>query len=95
MKNQESAAAGIVEQIHIAPTGGAPVAEVTEAVVRVGAGIDGDRYGRGIGTFSHYPKDHELTLIEAEVLENMANAHNIVSSRPAKRGAISRRGVLP
>lgn len=38
-------------------------------MLRKGAGIDGDRYAKNIGTYSHWPSDHELTLIEQAVVE--------------------------
>ena len=31
-----------------------------------GRGLKGDRYEKGVGTFSSWPKDHELTLVEQE-----------------------------
>jgi MOSC domain-containing protein YiiM len=54
-----------------------PVQEVSEVVLIAGRGIAGDRYASGAGTFSTWPKDHELTLIEAEVLENVESEHGL------------------
>jgi len=89
----ESLTSGMVLQIHIARTAGAPVEHISEAYVRAGAGIDGDRYGRGEGTFSDYPKDHELTLIEAEVLELMAEAYSLYFQPGETRRNIMTRGI--
>jgi hypothetical protein len=53
--------------IHVALTAGAVPIPVESAMLRAGAGIDGDRYEKKTGTFSDWPKDHELTLIEKSV----------------------------
>lgn len=58
---------GIVESIHIAEAASEPMKEISSATLIVGKGIAGDRYASEAGTFSNYPKDHELTLVEAEV----------------------------
>jgi len=56
-----------IETIHIAPTACAPMQRVESATLAAGRGILGDRYAMKEGTFSDNPKDHELTLVEAEV----------------------------
>ncbi|MGC4046548.1 MAG: MOSC domain-containing protein [Armatimonas sp.] len=62
---------GNIVAIHIAPTAGAAPVPVDIAVLRKGAGIDGDRYSKNIGTYSHWPSDHELTLIEQAVVNDL------------------------
>lgn len=42
---------------------------VGEAEAIAGRGLRGDRYEQGTGTFSAWPKDHELTLVENEEAE--------------------------
>ena len=62
--------AGRVEAIAVAAEAEGPVELVADAVAHAGRGLEGDRYHEGRGTFSGTPSDgHELTLVEAEVLE--------------------------
>lgn len=62
---------GFIEALYIAPEAKAPMQAVESAHLIAGCGIEGDRYWRGAGTFSHWPRDHELTLVEAEVIESV------------------------
>lgn len=66
-----------VEAIHLATTAVGPTRPVPETTAVPGRGLLGDRYERGAGTFSDWPKDHELTLVEAEVLEDLAQNHDV------------------
>jgi hypothetical protein len=66
-----------IESIHLAPAALAPAHAVPETTAVPGRGLLGDRYERGLGTFSTWPKDHELTLVEAEVLEDLAQNHDV------------------
>lgn len=61
-----------LEAILIALAAGEPMQRLTEAEVIAGAGIRGDRYAVGRGHWSD-PKwpDQEVTLIEAEVAEEL------------------------
>jgi len=61
---------GRLVAIYVAPTGGAPM-EARERVDAVaGAGLDGDRYQRGVGTYSGAgSKPRDVTLIEREAIE--------------------------
>src|SRR3954454_6170796 len=63
---------GRLLHIHIAPAASAPMQELAEATLVPGRGIEGDRYFKGIGTYSPKPDVREVTLIEMEVLEAMA-----------------------
>jgi len=67
----------VIEAIHLADAARAPVRAVLEATAVPGRGLAGDRYERAAGTFSTWPKDHELTLVEAEVLEDLAKNHGV------------------
>ncbi len=60
--------AGKVEAIQIAAEAAAPMEEVAEVEAVGGHGLAGDRYHKGVGTFSHIPKPRGVTLIEAEAL---------------------------
>ena len=59
-----------MEAIAVAPRAEAPMIRVERAVARAGRGLEGDRYSDQRGTFSDvYDRGHDLTLIEAEVLD--------------------------
>jgi MOSC domain-containing protein YiiM len=61
---------GRVEAIAVARAAEAPMQLVDEALARAGRGLEGDRYFNGAGTFSNPASSgHDLTLIEAELLE--------------------------
>lgn len=73
-------AAGIVEQIWIAPAAGEPARPLRAARALAGRGIEGDRHVHGTGTFPSGPPGSALTLIEAEVCDSFdppleANEH--------------------
>jgi MOSC domain-containing protein YiiM len=61
--------AGRVESIHIAPRKRQLPHSVERAVAVAGRGLEGDRYHDGKGSFSHWRGERDLTLIEAEALE--------------------------
>ena len=64
--------AGRVEAIAVAAEAEGPVELLDAAAAHAGRGLEGDRYHEGRGTFSGTPSDgHELTLVEAEVLEEL------------------------
>ena len=56
----------------IAPDAEVPLVRVQEAGAVAGRGLTGDRYAAGRGTFSGRGRGGELTLIEAEALEELA-----------------------
>ena len=62
--------AGTVEAVVVAPDAEAAMVRVEGAVARAGRGLEGDRYFDQRGTFSNaHGRGHDLTLIEAEVLD--------------------------
>jgi MOSC domain-containing protein YiiM len=68
---------GRVEAIAIADRAEAPMQQITTARAIPGRGLDGDRYASRVGTFT--PRSgrgvgYDLTLIEAEVLDELAFA---------------------
>ncbi|WP_245435683.1 MULTISPECIES: MOSC domain-containing protein [Microvirga] len=63
---------GELLHIHIAPSASYEMEELTEARLVAGKGIEGDRYFLGTGTYSPKPDVRDITLIEAEVLEQLA-----------------------
>ena len=65
-------APGIVEDLLIAPVASAPVVRIQAAVVVPGRGLEGDRYYDGAGTFASGRPGSALTLVDADVLEELA-----------------------
>jgi hypothetical protein len=65
--------------------------QVRRAVTRAGQGLQGDRYFDQRGTFSNvYGRGHDLTLVEAEVLEGLAVAGGPLASEDAGRNVVTR-----
>ena len=62
---------GAVAGILIAPAAEAPLVRVDEAEALAGRGLVGDRYAKGGGTFSGPGRGYELTLVEADVLDEI------------------------
>ncbi|HVF76555.1 MAG TPA: MOSC domain-containing protein [Acidimicrobiales bacterium] len=57
---------GRVVGIYVAAAGGAPCEAVPSVVALAGAGLEGDRYAVGEGTFSRKPGDgRHVTLVDA------------------------------
>lgn len=66
-----AAGVGAVAGVLIAPAAEAPLVRVDAAVATPGRGLVGDRYAEGRGTFSAPGSGYELTLVEAEVLDEI------------------------
>jgi MOSC domain-containing protein YiiM len=85
---------GVVERIHIAATAGDPVHEVELVRAIAGVGLERDRYALGRG---HYSPDlrvsRDLTLIEAEVIEDLARHHGIQLAAGETRRNVTTRGI--
>ena len=64
---------GEVVHIHIASAASMEMEELDAATLVAGKGIEGDRYFLGTGTYSARPDIREITLIESEVLEQLAS----------------------
>ena len=64
-------AVGTVAAILTTPDAEAPLSRVDEAEALAGRGLAGDRYAGGRGTFSAPGRGYELTLVEAEVLDEI------------------------
>jgi hypothetical protein len=63
--------AGTVAAILTARDAEAPLTRVERAAAVAGRGLEGDRYYGGRGTFSGPGRGYELTLVEAEVLDEL------------------------
>lgn len=66
-----SAGTGTIAAILIAPAAESRPQRVEVAEALPGRGLDGDRYANGEGTFSGPGRGYELTLVEAEVLDEI------------------------
>jgi ADP-ribose pyrophosphatase YjhB (NUDIX family) len=63
---------GIVEYIHTAPQAGAPMEAQKRVVVDRRAGVVGDRYATRSGYWRNDRVSRDLTLVEAEVLDELS-----------------------
>ena len=84
---------GIVEGLAIAPAAEAGMQLLDVAVALAGKGFEGDRYAAGAGTFSPRPDrrpGYELTLMAAEVLEEIAAAGRTVDFAATRRNVLTR-----
>lgn len=85
---------GQVEAIAVAAEATLPMRQVEQARAIAGRGLDGDRYARKAGTFT--PKDgavggYDLTLIEAEVIDQLALPDGVrLGHVDARRNLITR-----
>jgi len=85
---------GRVESIHITPRAEAPMEAKAEITLRTGAGIEGDRYAIGTGTYSTKPKPgRQITLIEAEAIEALARELGMALAPGETRRNLVTRGV--
>jgi MOSC domain-containing protein YiiM/ADP-ribose pyrophosphatase YjhB (NUDIX family) len=90
----EATTEGVVEAIHVAAAAGEPVREVELVRANAGVGLEGDRYALGRG---HYSPDlrvsRDLTLIEAEVIEDLERNRGIVLAPGETRRNLTTRGI--
>jgi hypothetical protein len=82
---------GHVVALMIAPHATADPLACTSVTARPG-GIDGDRYQDGTGTFSTSPRrvGQDITLIEAEALDELAARRVSISPEQARRNVVTR-----
>src|SRR3712207_5384728 len=86
-----TASVGTVELIALAAEAEGPMREVSSAEAVEGRGLRGDRYERGAGTFSN-PGGHgyDLTLVEAEALEELSDKGVELAPAEARRNLVVR-----
>lgn len=83
--------AGSVEAIVIAPHAEATMVRLQQATVRAGRGLEGDRYFDHRGTFSNaHGRGHDLTLIEAEVLDALRLPAGRLAPEDTRRNVVTR-----
>jgi MOSC domain-containing protein YiiM len=86
-----SRSAGSVEAIVVAPEAEASTVQVDRAMARAGSGLEGDRYFDQRGTFSNaHGRGHDLTLIEAEVLDGLELPAGRLAPEEARRNLVTR-----
>ncbi|MBI3993499.1 MAG: MOSC domain-containing protein [Candidatus Lambdaproteobacteria bacterium] len=85
---------GRVVGLHICAEARAALHDVAEVEAITGRGLAGDRYLRGTGTYSQRPgTGRQVTMIEAETLQALADEHGIALSGAEARRNIVTRGV--
>ncbi len=86
-RGEASRHAGTVEAMVVAPDAEAEMVRLERAAVRAGRGLEGDRYFARRGTFTNtYGRGHDLTLIEAEVLDELRLAPEETRRNVVTRG---------
>lgn len=82
---------GAVELIALAAEAEEPMREVSSAEAVEGRGLRGDRYERGAGTFSNPGgRGYDLTLVEAEALEELSAKGVELAPAEARRNLVVR-----
>jgi MOSC domain-containing protein YiiM len=85
---------GTVEAIHTAPAPGVPMVPRDRVLAIAGVGLEGDRYATRAGTWSaNLGVDRDITLVEAEVIEDLAATDGIVLAPGQTRRNVSTRGI--
>jgi MOSC domain-containing protein YiiM len=82
---------GTVVGLFTAPVREAPCEEHERRAVRAGRGLEGDRYAEGNGTFWHPERrGQDLTLIEAESLDDLSACGVELAMADARRNVVTR-----
>ena len=70
-----------LEAIYICEKAGDSLRSVSSVMALAGQGLEGDRYCRGRGTWSHWPGDgRQLTLVEASVAARIERDFGVPAS---------------
>jgi MOSC domain-containing protein YiiM len=83
---------GQVQSIHITPREGEPMQPLDRVRAITGTGLEGDRYSEGTGRYSDGGDGRNLTLIESEVLADLA-VHGILVPVAASRRNVTTSGI--
>jgi MOSC domain-containing protein YiiM len=87
-------ATGTVVAIHTAPASGVPMVPRDRVLAIAGVGLEGDRYATRAGTWSaNLGVDRDITLVEAEVIEDLAAIDGIVLAPGQTRRNVTTRGI--
>ncbi len=82
--------AGTVEEIYITSEGSADMRSVDEVRALEGCGLEGDRYCKGTGYWTRYGDVCEVTLIEAEDLDEIRSEGLGIENGEHRRNIITR-----
>jgi hypothetical protein len=90
---------GHVAGLLVAPDAETPLTRRDSVEAIAGRGLEGDRYGKGRGTFSATGRGYELTLVEAEVLDSVELSweqarRNIVTHGISLNALVGRRFLI-
>ena len=88
-----AAMTGTVEYVHVAGGSGAPPEPRESVRAVVGEGLAGDRYFENEGTFSGDGEKRDVTLIEAEAIEQAESEYDVAFEPGAHRRNLTVRGV--
>lgn len=89
--SREPGGTGAVEVISVAAEAEGPMTVVSTAEAVAGRGLRGDRYERGAGTFSDPGgRGYDLTLVEAEALEELGASGVGIEPAEARRNLVVR-----
>jgi hypothetical protein len=80
---------GVVAGLLVAPAAEEALVQVTSVVAVAGRGLEGDRYAAGRGTFSGPGRGYQLTIVDAEVLDELD-----VPWARARRNVVTRGAAL-
>jgi MOSC domain-containing protein YiiM len=83
---------GVVHAIHVAPETGAPVESRETVPAEADAGLRGDRYFDGTGTFASRDGS-DITLIEREALDAVEADHDIALEPGVHRRNVTTEGI--
>ena len=85
---------GTVVAIHVAPRSGEPMIGRDRILAIAGVGLEGDRYAARAGHWSpNLGVDRDITLIEAEVIEDLAATDGIRLDPGDSRRNVTTRGI--
>jgi MOSC domain-containing protein YiiM len=84
---------GRIEGIFTTTAAGEPMIAHTQIRAIAGSGLDGDRYTLGTGFYSDGQSGRQLTLIEAEDLEQLERVHDVPLSQIECRRNLVTRGI--
>jgi ADP-ribose pyrophosphatase YjhB (NUDIX family) len=84
---------GSVEHIHVAPAASVPMQACAHVLATAGVGLAGDRYANATGFWQDSRVSRDLTLVEAEVIGELAAKGGLVVAPGETRRNITTRGI--
>jgi 8-oxo-dGTP pyrophosphatase MutT (NUDIX family) len=93
MDAEERGATGMVERIHVASAAGAPMRPLRRATVIANEGVVGDRYAVRRGHWADDKVSRDVTLVEAEVIEDLQRVLGVRLAPGETRRNVTTRGI--